>query len=347
MNISNIKVKLTEKDLIGMIDENLKIDGFKIDEINIKNFLQIRGHYNKGLKINFLASLYLKGIENNILKLGLANIKLGKIPIWSKLVNFALRKVLKKFQFMGISLKDEVVCLDFYKLLKYIPAVEFILKDIVLFKEYMEVEVENLVYIEGKKALSLEEIKNEIKNDIKSDIDNNKSIFNEKKTCEDEIYNINKTKDEYSKVRDKAKDKLPEGCEKYKDYILLIPDIVALLYRIMIDERVKTKTKVVIGAAITYLALPVDIIPDFIPVIGKIDDIGIVFLALDKIIDDIPENIILEHWQGKDDIIIKAKEIKKASFNIIGRQKTISILSGVFVFSKKIIHRRKNKNKTK
>ncbi|WMJ80802.1 YkvA family protein [Clostridium sp. MB40-C1] len=337
MNISNIKVKLTEKDLMGMIDENLKIDGLKIDEINIKNFIQIKGHYNKGLKISYWASLYLKGVEDNILKLGLANIKLGRIPIWSKFVNFALKKVLKNFQSMGISLKDGVICLNFYKLLKYVPAVEFILKDIVLFKEYVEVEVEDLVYLEEKKVLSLEDLKKEIKNDG----NNNTLMLNENKTCKDEVYNINKTNDEYSKLRDKVKDKLPEKCEKYKEYILLVPDIVVLLYRIMMDERVKTKTKVFIGAAISYLALPVDIIPDFVPVIGKIDDIGIVFLALDKIIDDIPENIILEHWQGKDDIIIKSKEIREASFNIIGRQKTISILSGLFVFSKKIIHRRK------
>ena len=73
--------------------------------------------------------------------------------------------------------------------------------------------------------------------------------------------------------------------------------------------RVSTKTKVIISAAVAYITVPSDIIPDKIPFIGKIDDIAIAIFALNTIMNDVPLNIVLENWQGKNDIILVIKSL--------------------------------------
>lgn len=336
MNISDIRVRLTENDLLGMIVENLKVEGLIIEKIEIKELIRIEGHYSKGLKIGFSASLGFGSVENNILKLRLFNIRVAKIPVWSKIVDFALKKVLKNFESMGISIEKGTIYLNFTLISKYIPAVDFTIKYITPFKGTLEVELENLIYSQNKKAMSLDELKGKVKEENEEN-----DIYSEEVSINNEIIIVNKTKDEYSKIREGVERKVSPKYKDLAEYAMLIPDIMALLYRIMRDKRVKNKTKMFIGAAIGYLALPLDILPDSIPVVGNIDDVGIVLLVLDKIIDDIPEHIILEHWQGKEDIIRRSSEIRNLSFSVIGRKNTISILGGMLVLSKKIIHRKK------
>lgn len=346
MNISDIRVRLTESDLLQMIVENVKVEGLIIEKIQIKELIKIEGHYTKGLKIGFSASLGLGSVENNRLKLRLFNIRVAKVPVWSKIVGFALRKGLKNFESMGISIEKGTIYLNFTLLSKYIPAVSFTIKHITLFKGELEVELENLIYSQNKKAMSLDELKGKLKEENEECHECNigsekKDIHSEEISIKNEIIIVNKTKDEYSKIREGVDSKVSAKYKDFAEYAMLIPDIIALLYRIMRDERVKNKTKVFIGAAIGYLAIPLDILPDSIPIVGKFDDVGIVLLVLDKIIDDIPEHIIMEHWQGKEDIIRRSREIREFSYSVIGRKNTISVLSGVFVLSKKIIHRKK------
>lgn len=349
MNISDIRVRLTENDLLGMIVENVKIQGLRIEKSQIKELIKIEGYYTKGLKIGFSASLGLGSVENNILKLRLFNIRVAKIPVWSKIVDFALKKGLKNFESMGISIEKGTVYLNFTLLSKYIPALNFTIKHITLFSGGLEVELENLIYSQNKKAMSLDELKDKFKEENEENEECNegnigsekKDIHSEEISMKNEIIIVNKTKDEYSKIREGVESNVSAKYKDFAEYAMLIPDIIALLYRIMRDKRVNNKTKMFIGAAIGYLALPLDILPDSIPMVGKIDDVGIVLLVLDKIIDDIPEHIIVGHWQGKEDIIRKSKEIRDLSFSVIGRKNTISVLSGVFVLSKKIIHRKK------
>jgi uncharacterized membrane protein YkvA (DUF1232 family) len=69
-------------------------------------------------------------------------------------------------------------------------------------------------------------------------------------------------------------------------------------WKLIKDKRVKGKSKV-IRNALLYLVSPVDLIPGFIPVLGQIDDIVAAFLVLNIVLDEIPENIVLENWSGK------------------------------------------------
>lgn len=91
---------------------------------------------------------------------------------------------------------------------------------------------------------------------------------------------------------------------KISDYIFVVPDIIALIYRLLKDKRVPLKTKLSISAALAYILFPTDIIPDNIPFIGRIDELAVVFFALNRIANDVSTQVILENWAGKNELVL-------------------------------------------
>jgi uncharacterized membrane protein YkvA (DUF1232 family) len=78
----------------------------------------------------------------------------------------------------------------------------------------------------------------------------------------------------------------------------LIPDCVVLLRRLMRDPRVPRRTKLLLGLVVAYLALPFDVVPDFIPVAGQLDDAIVVALAFRALLGAAGDDLLLEHWPG-------------------------------------------------
>lgn len=78
----------------------------------------------------------------------------------------------------------------------------------------------------------------------------------------------------------------------------LLPDCLALLRDLLGDPDVPRRAKIVAGATVTYLALPIDLIPDFIPVLGHLDDVLIVAWALRQIIATAGRDRVTAHWHG-------------------------------------------------
>ena len=58
-----------------------------------------------------------------------------------------------------------------------------------------------------------------------------------------------------------------------------------------------------------YLVSPIDIIPDFIPGLGQLDDIAVVAFALDQMLNRVPEHVVVEHWEGDEDVLQVVREI--------------------------------------
>jgi uncharacterized membrane protein YkvA (DUF1232 family) len=77
-----------------------------------------------------------------------------------------------------------------------------------------------------------------------------------------------------------------------------IPDCVVLFHRILGDPRVPRRSKLPIAALIGYLALPVDLVPDFIPVAGQLDDAIIVAVVLRSVLRATGRELLEEHWPG-------------------------------------------------
>jgi len=79
-----------------------------------------------------------------------------------------------------------------------------------------------------------------------------------------------------------------------------IPDCVVLFKRLLGDSRVPRGRKVLLGAMLGYLALPVDLVPDFIPVAGQLDDAIVVAVVLRAVLRGAGDGPVREHWPGPD-----------------------------------------------
>ncbi len=77
-----------------------------------------------------------------------------------------------------------------------------------------------------------------------------------------------------------------------------VPDCIVLFRRLLSDERVPRSVKLVLIPAIAYLAFPLDLIPDFIPVIGYLDDAVVLAWALRTIVRAAGSGVVREHWPG-------------------------------------------------
>jgi uncharacterized membrane protein YkvA (DUF1232 family) len=77
-----------------------------------------------------------------------------------------------------------------------------------------------------------------------------------------------------------------------------IPDCIVLFRRLLGDARMPRRYKAVVVALLAYLALPFDVVPDFIPVAGQLDDAVVVALALRAILRGGGLEMIEEHWPG-------------------------------------------------
>jgi uncharacterized membrane protein YkvA (DUF1232 family) len=79
-----------------------------------------------------------------------------------------------------------------------------------------------------------------------------------------------------------------------------IPDCVVLCSRQLGDPRVARRKKLLLVALTGYLALPFDLVPDFIPVAGQLDDVVIVALVLRSLLRGGGEALVREHWPGPE-----------------------------------------------
>lgn len=74
-----------------------------------------------------------------------------------------------------------------------------------------------------------------------------------------------------------------------------LPTYARLVWGLARDPRVPTQQKLVLGGIAAYLAFPIDVIPDFIPVIGQLDDLAVLIFGLDWFIRNAPAAVVEEH----------------------------------------------------
>jgi uncharacterized membrane protein YkvA (DUF1232 family) len=77
-----------------------------------------------------------------------------------------------------------------------------------------------------------------------------------------------------------------------------IPDCIILFKRLLQDDRVPRRRKGLVVATLAYLALPFDLVPDFIPVAGQLDDAIVVALVLRSVLRGGGPSLLEEHWPG-------------------------------------------------
>ncbi len=85
-----------------------------------------------------------------------------------------------------------------------------------------------------------------------------------------------------------------------RDVARFIPDCVALVRDLLRDPRVPRRHKRLLGVLIGYVALPFDLVPDFIPIAGHLDDALVVALALRVVLRGSGSELVREHWRGPE-----------------------------------------------
>jgi uncharacterized membrane protein YkvA (DUF1232 family) len=114
------------------------------------------------------------------------------------------------------------------------------------------------------------------------------------------------------------------------DAVWMLPNIMKLVGRLLLDPRVPRRSKITLGLAAAYVVSPIDLIPDVIPVIGWADDLLLVLFAIDSLIDRAGQEVVDEHWDGPGDLLNLVREAVGLSRQIMPKRLTAIIdrLSG-------------------
>ena len=85
-----------------------------------------------------------------------------------------------------------------------------------------------------------------------------------------------------------------------REALRLLPDTVRLVRRLATDRRVPRRTRAMLWLLVAYLVSPIDLVPDFLPVIGFADDALLVALVLRHVVRRSGAELVTEHWPGTD-----------------------------------------------
>jgi uncharacterized membrane protein YkvA (DUF1232 family) len=96
---------------------------------------------------------------------------------------------------------------------------------------------------------------------------------------------------------------------RMNNFLMFLPNMFTLLGRLIKDNRVPLAEKALFAAAIVYVIMPLDFIPDVFPFIGQVDDLYLVALTLLRLINRTDESIVRQHWSGGGDIVALADSI--------------------------------------
>ena len=95
--------------------------------------------------------------------------------------------------------------------------------------------------------------------------------------------------------------RLPDGA--LKELASFLPDCVTTVRRLRKDSRVPRRAQLAVGFAGLWVLSPIDLIPEFLPVIGPLDDVVVVALALRYAARQVPPEVLFEAWPGKRSVM--------------------------------------------
>ena len=81
-------------------------------------------------------------------------------------------------------------------------------------------------------------------------------------------------------------------------YIAELPRFLRLLWGLIRDPRVEMVDKLLVAGAIAYIVAPIDLVPDFIPFLGEVDDIYLLVMSIRRMLQNAGRTVLLSHWTG-------------------------------------------------
>jgi uncharacterized membrane protein YkvA (DUF1232 family) len=83
-----------------------------------------------------------------------------------------------------------------------------------------------------------------------------------------------------------------------RELALLVPQLAGLFKRLLRDPRVPRGSKVVVAFGIVWVLSPIDLIPEFVPFLGPLDDAVVAVLVLRHLLKRAGDEVVREHWHG-------------------------------------------------
>ena len=115
----------------------------------------------------------------------------------------------------------------------------------------------------------------------------------------------------YSRIRARIDNwlrKKPQISDSLRSYLLLLPDLFALLVRLIRDSRIDVTLRAQLIAVSAYVISPIDLIPDFLMPLGLTDDVLALAFVLSRVVrimEQAGADILREHWEGEGDVLVQ------------------------------------------
>jgi uncharacterized membrane protein YkvA (DUF1232 family) len=107
-----------------------------------------------------------------------------------------------------------------------------------------------------------------------------------------------------------------------------LPDIVRTIGGLALDPVLPKAAKIALGAAVLYLVSPIDLIPDFIPGLGFIDDVFVAAIPADGMLNFVNRGLVLKYWPGSAESLERIARSARVLAAWVPRRLKLRIFSG-------------------
>src|SRR5204863_3036773 len=98
---------------------------------------------------------------------------------------------------------------------------------------------------------------------------------------------------------------------RVKTLLRALPDVARLIGRLVGDPVLPRAAKIALAAAAIYLASPLDLIPDFIPFVGYLDDALLAAVLVDGIVNYVDRGLVLKYWPGSPESLDRVARVAR------------------------------------
>lgn len=104
------------------------------------------------------------------------------------------------------------------------------------------------------------------------------------------------------------------------DYLLLVPDVFILLARLSLDKQVPKEQRALIGSALAYFVIPIDLLPEaFVGPVGYLDDLVLSAMVLSRAFGEQLEPYTDRHWSGSEKLRTVLADIAQTAESLVGK----------------------------
>lgn len=103
-------------------------------------------------------------------------------------------------------------------------------------------------------------------------------------------------------------------------YLAAVPDLFYLMVRLVAEREVPIKAKALLGGGVAYFFSPIDVIPDFLPFVGWLDDLILAAMLLNRALEMVDPALVQKHWAGKTDLYYLIKDVLQKADTLVSEK---------------------------